>query len=189
MATARPTEAQRVAEAARGRQRRPREEELLVWPDLVFIEFVAAVLFLNPLLKRLDVRYALTPAELLTVAGIGRFARDVAPTTVLDSQPIAYVTPAFYAKYPAALANLISRQVTRPLGRLQTQAVAVGKGDLTQSMSLEAEGRPLKGEFLRMGRAVTIMSASPPPPASAPAPPGPSAPCADFHPIQNNASP
>ena len=45
----------------------------------------------------------------LVVAGIGRFARDIAPTTVLDSVPVAYVTPAFYAKYPAALSNLISR--------------------------------------------------------------------------------
>jgi hypothetical protein len=31
--------------AVRGRARRQREEELLVWPDLVFIEFIAAVLF------------------------------------------------------------------------------------------------------------------------------------------------
>jgi hypothetical protein len=31
--------------AVRGRARRQREEELLVWPDLVFVEFIAAVLF------------------------------------------------------------------------------------------------------------------------------------------------
>jgi len=31
--------------AVRGRARRQREEEVLVWPDLVFIEFVAALLF------------------------------------------------------------------------------------------------------------------------------------------------
>ena len=50
----------------------------------------------------------------LTVAGIGRFARDLAPTTVLDAQPVAYVPPAFFAKYPAALSNLISRVRLRP---------------------------------------------------------------------------
>ncbi len=34
-----------VSPAVRARARRQREEELLVWPDLVFIEFVSAVLF------------------------------------------------------------------------------------------------------------------------------------------------
>ena len=39
-------EAQAVRrEAAAPRQRREREQELLVWPDLVFVEFIAAVLF------------------------------------------------------------------------------------------------------------------------------------------------
>ena len=39
-------EAQAVPrEAATPRQRREREQELLVWPDLVFVEFIAAVLF------------------------------------------------------------------------------------------------------------------------------------------------
>ncbi len=40
------TEAQAaVSPAVRGRVRRQREEELLVWPDLVFIEFIAALVF------------------------------------------------------------------------------------------------------------------------------------------------
>lgn len=40
-------EAQATAQSAavRGRARRQREEEVLVWPDLVFIEFISAVLF------------------------------------------------------------------------------------------------------------------------------------------------
>ncbi len=37
--------ASHVSRAVRARQIRRREEELLVWPDLVFIEFIAAVLF------------------------------------------------------------------------------------------------------------------------------------------------
>lgn len=44
MATARSTGLP-ASEAVRGRMRRQREEELLVWPDLVFIEFICAVLF------------------------------------------------------------------------------------------------------------------------------------------------
>jgi hypothetical protein len=40
------TDAATAASAAvRGRARRQREEELLVWPDLVFIEFISAVVF------------------------------------------------------------------------------------------------------------------------------------------------
>ena len=38
-------EAQTVARGAVPRPRRQREQELLVWPDLVFIEFICAVLF------------------------------------------------------------------------------------------------------------------------------------------------
>jgi quinol---cytochrome c reductase cytochrome c subunit, bacillus type len=40
-------QAQPASRAVRARQRRAREEELLVWPDLVFIEFISAVLFLG----------------------------------------------------------------------------------------------------------------------------------------------
>jgi quinol---cytochrome c reductase cytochrome c subunit, bacillus type len=42
-------QAQPASPAVRGRQRRAREEELLVWPDLVFIEFISAVLFTGTL--------------------------------------------------------------------------------------------------------------------------------------------
>ena len=44
MATARSTQMP-ASEAVRGRMRRQREEELLVWPDLVFVEFICAVVF------------------------------------------------------------------------------------------------------------------------------------------------
>ncbi|MEE9278227.1 MAG: menaquinol-cytochrome C reductase, partial [Dehalococcoidia bacterium] len=42
--------ATRAATAVRTRPRREREEEVLVWPDLVFIEFISAVLFTLSLL-------------------------------------------------------------------------------------------------------------------------------------------
>ena len=39
-------QAQAQEGAVAGRQRRAREEEVLVWPDLVFVEFIAAMVFL-----------------------------------------------------------------------------------------------------------------------------------------------
>ena len=39
------TQASAQSPAVRARARRQREEELLVWPDLVFVEFIAALLF------------------------------------------------------------------------------------------------------------------------------------------------
>jgi hypothetical protein len=45
MAAAPQTQAQPASAAVKARQRCAREEELLVWPDLVFIEFICAVLF------------------------------------------------------------------------------------------------------------------------------------------------
>ena len=45
MAAAQSAQGQPASEAVRGRIRRQREEELLVWPDLVFIEFISAVVF------------------------------------------------------------------------------------------------------------------------------------------------
>ena len=39
------TQAAAQSPTVRQRARRQREEELLVWPDLVFIEFIAALLF------------------------------------------------------------------------------------------------------------------------------------------------
>ncbi len=45
MAATPQAQAQPSSAAVRGRQRRAREEELLVWPDLVYIEFISAILF------------------------------------------------------------------------------------------------------------------------------------------------
>ena len=68
-------EAQAVArEATVSRPRREREQELLVWPDLVFIEFIAAVLFTMtfvilstvidaPLLNRADLNVTPNPSK------------------------------------------------------------------------------------------------------------------------------
>ena len=50
----------------------------------------------------------------LTITGIGRFARDVVPTTTNDEQPLLYVTPAFFAQHPEALVNYGSVVRLRP---------------------------------------------------------------------------
>jgi DNA-binding NarL/FixJ family response regulator len=55
--------------------------------------------------------------------------------------------------------NALISDLVWPANEMARVIGAVGKGDLTQSMSLEAEGRPLKGEFLRMGKVVNNMVA------------------------------
>ncbi len=52
--------------------------------------------------------------ETMIVTGIGKFARDIVPTTVNDESPISYVTPAFFAKYPWSLVNYGSVVRLRP---------------------------------------------------------------------------
>ena len=61
-------------EAAAARPRREREQELLVWPDLVFVEFIAAVIFTTsfvllstfvdaPLLNRANLNITPNPSK------------------------------------------------------------------------------------------------------------------------------
>src|SRR5262249_29036480 len=52
--------------------------------------------------------------------------------------------------------DLISDMV-QPTGEMARVIGAVAKGDLSQTMNLEIEGRPLRGEFLRIGRVVNRM--------------------------------
>ena len=44
----------------------------------------------------------------VTVTGIGQFARDLAPTTTNDESPVSYLTPAFVARFPHSIVNLLS---------------------------------------------------------------------------------
>src|SRR6202050_214456 len=52
--------------------------------------------------------------------------------------------------------NLVSDLVW-PVAEITRSIDAVAKGDLTQGMSLEVEGRPLEGEFLRSAKIVNTM--------------------------------
>ncbi|MBI5827952.1 MAG: HAMP domain-containing protein, partial [Chloroflexi bacterium] len=52
--------------------------------------------------------------------------------------------------------NLIT-DLTFPISDMTRTIGAVAKGDLTQTMALEVEGRPLQGEFLRAAKTVNTM--------------------------------
>src|SRR5258705_2851094 len=55
-----------------------------------------------------------------------------------------------------AVNNLIDRLV-HPISETARVIGAVAKGDLSQTMALEIDGRPLEGEFLRTARTVNTM--------------------------------
>jgi HAMP domain-containing protein/CheY-like chemotaxis protein/signal transduction histidine kinase len=53
--------------------------------------------------------------------------------------------------------NHLIEDLARPTVEMARVIGAVAKGDLTQTVALEAEGQPLKGEFLRTGKMVNAM--------------------------------
>src|SRR5688500_12085994 len=53
--------------------------------------------------------------------------------------------------------NTLIGDMVQPTAEVARVIGAVAKGDLSQNMSLEIEGRPLMGEFLRIGRTVNAM--------------------------------
>src|SRR6201991_4724103 len=61
-----------------------------------------------------------------------------------------------WANQVDALNSMIS-DLAQPTTEVSRVIGAVAKGDLSQTMALEVEGRPLKGEFLRTARVVNTM--------------------------------
>jgi len=61
-----------------------------------------------------------------------------------------------WARSVNAVNNLIV-DLVQPTTQVARVIGAVAKGDLTQTVSLDIEGRPLKGEFLRIGKTVNAM--------------------------------
>ncbi|MEV4626518.1 HAMP domain-containing protein [Micromonospora sp. NPDC049523] len=53
--------------------------------------------------------------------------------------------------------NSLIDDLTNPTTEIARVIVAVADGDLSQHMALEMDGRPLRGEFLRIGRTVNTM--------------------------------
>ncbi|HEY3912986.1 MAG TPA: hypothetical protein VGN61_00760, partial [Verrucomicrobiae bacterium] len=61
-----------------------------------------------------------------------------------------------WSEMETSVNNLVSDLVW-PVAEITRSIDAVAKGDLTQGMSLEVEGRPLEGEFLRSAKIVNTM--------------------------------
>ncbi|HEV2784118.1 MAG TPA: HAMP domain-containing protein [Actinophytocola sp.] len=57
----------------------------------------------------------------------------------------------------AAAVNSLIDDLARPTAEIARVIAAVAEGDLSQHMALEIEGRPLRGEFNRIGRIVNTM--------------------------------
>ncbi len=57
----------------------------------------------------------------------------------------------------AQAVNSLIDDLAAPTGEIARVIVAVAEGDLSQHMALEIENRPLRGEFLRIGRTVNTM--------------------------------
>ncbi|MCG8555941.1 MAG: HAMP domain-containing protein, partial [Proteobacteria bacterium] len=55
--------------------------------------------------------------------------------------------------------NTMIGSLAQPTAEVERVITAVAKGDLTQEMALEIEGRPLQGEFLKIGRTANTMVA------------------------------
>src|SRR6202051_3104089 len=53
--------------------------------------------------------------------------------------------------------NSLIDDLVRPTTEVARVIVAVAEGDLSQKMALEIEGRPVKGEFARIGTTVNAM--------------------------------
>ncbi|HET8642195.1 MAG TPA: HAMP domain-containing protein, partial [Pseudonocardiaceae bacterium] len=53
--------------------------------------------------------------------------------------------------------NSLIDDLVSPIAEIARVIAAVAEGDLSQHMTLEIEGRPLRGEFLRIGRTVNTM--------------------------------
>jgi HAMP domain-containing protein len=53
--------------------------------------------------------------------------------------------------------NTVVEDLARPTTEVARVIDAVAQGDLSQKMNLKIEGRPVKGEFLRIGRTVNAM--------------------------------
>ncbi|HEX3462671.1 MAG TPA: HAMP domain-containing protein, partial [Candidatus Elarobacter sp.] len=64
--------------------------------------------------------------------------------------------PGGYGEKLIAVNRLID-DLTHPIAETSRVLGAVARGDLSQQMALEADGRPLKGEFLRSARTINAM--------------------------------
>ncbi|GAB3818430.1 hybrid sensor histidine kinase/response regulator [Micromonospora zhanjiangensis] len=96
---------------------------------------------------------ALQERHQLDVRRISRIVgRDGRLTERLDEEGL----DGSWAEGQRAINSLID-DLGRPTTEIARVIVAVADGDLSQHMALEIDGRPLRGEFLRIGRTVNTM--------------------------------
>jgi HAMP domain-containing protein len=88
--------------------------------------------------------------ELLKISRV--VGRDGRMLERLDSD----VADGAWAEATHAINSLID-DLARPTAEIARVLAAVAEGDLSEHMALEIEGRPLRGEFLRIGRTVNKM--------------------------------
>src|SRR5206468_12412652 len=62
-----------------------------------------------------------------------------------------------HVPYTTLFRSSLIDDLGRPTTEIARVIVAVAEGDLSQKMANQIEGRPLRGEFLRIGRAVNTM--------------------------------
>ena len=96
---------------------------------------------------------ALQERQNIDVRRISRIVgRDGRLTERLDEEGLEGA----WAEGQRAINSLID-DLGRPTTEIARVIVAVAEGDLSQHMALEIDGRPLRGEFLRIGRTVNTM--------------------------------
>ncbi|MFF3867207.1 HAMP domain-containing protein, partial [Micromonospora sp. NPDC001898] len=96
---------------------------------------------------------ALQERQHLDLRRISRIVgRDGRLTERLDEEGLE----GFWAEGQRAVNSLID-DLGRPTTEIARVIVAVADGDLSQHMALEIDGRPLRGEYLRIGRTVNTM--------------------------------
>src|SRR5688572_26295319 len=96
---------------------------------------------------------ALQERQNLEIRKISRIVgRDGRLTERLDEEGV----DGAWADHARAINSLID-DLGRPTTEISRVIVAVADGDLSQHMALEIDGRPLRGEFLRIGRTVNTM--------------------------------
>src|SRR5919108_6412071 len=91
-----------------------------------------------------------------SAAEMERVSRVVGKAGKLSERAKLPGTGGAWSKRIDAVNNLIE-DLARPTIEMSRVIGAVAKGDLSQTVALEAEGQPLKGEFLRTGKLVNAM--------------------------------
>jgi signal transduction histidine kinase/HAMP domain-containing protein/CheY-like chemotaxis protein len=109
----------------------------------------------------LEGRIAVTFNECLeliekSTAEIDRVSRLVGREGRMSERMVLPETAGTWAARATAV-NMLIDDLIRPMTEIARVIEAVARGDLSQKVALSIEGRPVKGEYLRIGKAVNAM--------------------------------